>query len=127
MTTATIELGRFLTLAGLRHRAGETAPQMFSGAVDAAWHSALEGEGYPALCARTAGELVGHSETGGHGPITWISVYEAAYGPLPEIWFTDADGRLDTAMLAVYRETATVTASWNCGPEFTGRPSEITE
>ncbi|MFF2194759.1 hypothetical protein [Streptomyces sp. NPDC058157] len=127
MNTATTELGRFLTVAGLRHRAGEPAPEMFSGAVDAAWHQALEARDYPALCAGTAGELVSHAESGGHGPIAWISVYEEAYGPLPDIWFTDAACRLDTALLAVYRETGTVTASWNCGPEFTGRPAETTE
>ncbi|MFD8144875.1 hypothetical protein [Streptomyces sp. NPDC059708] len=127
MSTATTELGRFLTLAGLRHRAGEPAPEMFSGAVDAAWHQALEDEGYPTLCAGTAGELVNHAESGGHGPIIWISAYEAAYGPLPDIWFTDADGHLDAALLTLYRETGTVTASWNCGPEFTGRPAETSE
>ncbi|MGW8356516.1 DUF6415 family natural product biosynthesis protein [Streptomyces wedmorensis] len=36
-----VELGRFLAITGQRFRAGQSAPEMFSPAVDAAWHDLL--------------------------------------------------------------------------------------
>lgn len=49
-----------------------------------------------------------HVEGTGTGFISWLSAYEEVYRPLPEIWFTDADGTLDTEALARYRDTGEV-------------------
>ncbi|MGW4384852.1 hypothetical protein ACWEMJ_33920, partial [Kitasatospora sp. NPDC004531] len=40
----------------------------------------------------------------------------AAYGSVPEIWFTDADGELDAEALRRYLTTGTLWAKWDCGP-----------
>ncbi|MEU6315157.1 hypothetical protein [Streptomyces sp. NPDC047014] len=116
MSTATTELRRFLTITGRRLRDGQSAPEMFSPAVDAAWHKALGTPQYEALCQETAGRPIRHVANNGHGPIAWVTAYEAAYGPLPDIWFTDADGTVDDQAVARYRETGTVVAEWDCGP-----------
>ncbi|TVL88432.1 hypothetical protein [Streptomyces sp. SAJ15] len=116
MSTATTELGRFLTITGQRFKTGQSAPEMFSPAVDAAWHDLLGTLAYEALCRETAGQPIGHVANNGHGPIGWVAAYEEAYGPLPEIWFTDADGNVDRGAIARYRTTGTVVAEWDCGP-----------
>ncbi|MFE3114129.1 hypothetical protein ACFXKJ_41100 [Kitasatospora indigofera] len=111
-----VELGRFFTIAARRIDAGQAAPGMFSAAVDAAWHRLLDSPGYEAFCTAAAGRVLGHHEERGHGHVAWVGAYEEPYGPLPEIWFTDEDGILDTAALARYRKDGTVTASWSCSP-----------
>ncbi|WKV76603.1 hypothetical protein AW27_033875 (plasmid) [Streptomyces sp. PCS3-D2] len=116
VSTATTELGRFLTITGQRFRTGQSAPEMFSPAVDKAWHELLGTPAYKALCLETAGQPIRHVANNGHGPIAWVAAYEEADGPLPEIWFTDADGNLDQGAIARYRETGTVVAEWDCGP-----------
>ncbi len=35
---------------------------------------------------------------------------------MPEIWFTGADGTVDTESLGRYRDTGEVWAEWNCSP-----------
>lgn len=127
MTTATLEqteLARFLTIAGRRHRAGGTPPEMFSGAIDAYWHDQLGTDGYTAFSLEHAGAVVGHSPVSGSGPVDWVAAYQEAYGPLPALWFTDERGRLDGDAFAAYIETGRVEASWNCGPEFTAEPPQ---
>ncbi|MFI5867429.1 hypothetical protein [Streptomyces sp. NPDC051546] len=116
MSTAITELSRFLTITGHRLAAGQSAPQMFSPAVDRAWHELLGTPAYDALCQETAGQPIRHVANNGHGPITWVAAYEAAYGPLPVIWFADAHGTVDEQALTRYRETGTVVAEWDCGP-----------
>ncbi|MGW2103638.1 hypothetical protein ACWCPX_39400 [Streptomyces olivaceoviridis] len=116
MSTATTELRRFLTIAGQRFSNGQSAPEMFSPAVDAAWHEMLNTPAYTALCLETAGQPIRHVANNGHGPIAWVSAYEAAYGPLPDIWFTDAHGNVDQDAIARYSETGTVVAEWDCSP-----------
>ncbi|MGW1187510.1 hypothetical protein [Streptomyces sp. NPDC002559] len=119
MSTTTIEhreLGRFLTLAGQRFARGEGPAEMFSRAVDAAWHQLLASSGYAAFSTEHAGAVLGHREMRGTGPIGWVAAYEEAYGPLPEIWFTDDKGILDESALARYRETGRVVAEWDCSP-----------
>ncbi|WP_137994122.1 hypothetical protein [Streptomyces vilmorinianum] len=110
------ELGRFLVIAGQRFENGENAPEMFSRAVDAEWHRMLGSPEYAAFCTDNAGAVLGHREMSGTGPIGWVAAYEEAYGPLPEIWFTDDKGVLDEAAFARYKETGTVVAEWDCGP-----------
>ncbi|MFB8406092.1 hypothetical protein [Streptomyces sp. NPDC055912] len=125
MSTATTELGRFLTITGQRFRTGQSAPEMFSPAVDVAWHELLGTPAYEALCLETAGQPIRHVANNGHGPIAWVAAYEEAYGPLPEIWFTDADGNLDQDAVARYRETGTVVAEWDCGPAGGGDGDDV--
>lgn len=116
MNTPTTELRRFLTITGQRLASGQSAPEMFSPAVDAAWHEMLGTPRYEALCQETAGRPIGHFASNGHGPIAWVAAYEAAYGPLPQVWFTDADGNVDQEAVARYRATGTVVAEWDCSP-----------
>ncbi|UQS30301.1 hypothetical protein J5J01_00420 [Streptomyces fradiae] len=116
MNAETTELRRFLTIAGQRLANGQSAPETFSPAVDAVWHQMLGTPAYTALCHETAGRPVRHVPNNGYGPIAWVSAYEAAYGPLPEIGFTDADGTVDQDALTRYRETGTVVADWDCSP-----------
>ncbi|WP_282203495.1 hypothetical protein [Kitasatospora fiedleri] len=124
MSTATIpsspeldELGKYFKISARRIDAGETAPQMFSSAIDAAWHTLVEDPAaHDAFALQHAGRKLVHVEMKGFGPISWVAAYEEAYGPLPEIWFTNADGTVNTGALAQYRETGTVTAEWDCGP-----------
>ncbi|MGW3519499.1 hypothetical protein [Streptomyces hydrogenans] len=110
------ELGRFLAVAGRRFVRGDGPAEMFSRAVDAVWHRALAGPGYADFCTGRAGSVIGHREAKGSGPIGWVTEYEEEYGPLPEIWFTDEEGRLNAAALARYRETGRVVAEWDCVP-----------
>jgi hypothetical protein len=116
VSTATAELRRFLTITGQRLKNGESAPEMFSPAVDAAWHEMLGTPQYAALCQETNGQPISHVANNGHGPIAWVAAYEEAYGPLPQIWFTDTDGRVDEEAIARYRATGTVVAEWDCTP-----------
>jgi hypothetical protein len=103
---------RFLTITGQRFEDGQSALEMFSPAVDAAWHELLGTPQYKVLCEETTGRPIGHTANNGHGPISWVTAYEEACGPLPEIWFTDTDtdGNVDRDTLARYRETGTVVA-----------------
>jgi hypothetical protein len=55
-----------------------------------------------------------------------VSAYEEAYGPLPEVWFTAADGTVNTQALKRYRETGEVWAEWDCGP-VPGDGDEVTQ
>ncbi|MFJ1755949.1 hypothetical protein [Kitasatospora sp. NPDC088134] len=115
--SALTELGKFFKIAGARATAGLPAPQMFSGAVDKAWHRLTENPAeHTAFTTEHAGRTLGHAENNGEGWIDWVSAYAEAYGPLPEIWFTDADGTLDTELLGHYRETGKVWAEWDCSP-----------
>lgn len=112
------ELGRFLVVFGGRVLRGRRGPvPMFSGRIDAAWHRlAGDPDAHAAFARRHAGVPVAHRPGAGAGPVGWIEDYEAAYGPLPAVWFTDEAGRLDEAAYAAYRSGAGVRASWNCAP-----------
>ncbi|MET8542950.1 hypothetical protein ABZW03_20200 [Kitasatospora sp. NPDC004799] len=111
------ELGKFFTIAARRIDAGEVAPQVFSAAVDAAWHRLVADPAvYQAFTLQHAGRPLAHVESAGTGYISWVSAYEEAYGALPEVWFAEADGTVDTGALARYRETGEVWAEWDCSP-----------
>ncbi|MEU8923134.1 hypothetical protein AB0D10_19670 [Kitasatospora sp. NPDC048545] len=124
MSTTTIrprteldELGKFFTIAARRNDAGQAAPEMFSGAIDAAWHTLVDDPAaHETFAVQHAGRRLAHVESSGIGFVSWVSAYEEAYGPLPAIWFTDADGAVNTKALARYRETGEVWAEWNCSP-----------
>ncbi|MFF2044157.1 hypothetical protein ACFVVX_27420 [Kitasatospora sp. NPDC058170] len=112
------ELGRFLSIAGRRLAVGGTAPEMFSGAIDAVWHAlAKDSQAHAEFTTAHAGRPLAHIEGAGQGRILWVTAYDEAYGPLPEVWFTDESGAVDTATHSRYRETGEVWASWKCSPE----------
>lgn len=116
-STVLDELGKFFTIAARRIDVGQAAPEMFSAAIDAAWHRLAEDPAaHDAFAVRYAGRKLTHFESAGVGFISWVNAYEEAYGPLPEIWFTKVDGAINTESLARYRETGEVWAEWNCSP-----------
>ncbi|WP_329386383.1 hypothetical protein [Streptomyces sp. NBC_01716] len=111
------ELGKFFTVTARRLEAGHTAPEMFSTAIDAVWHELADApQAHAAFTTEHAGRELTHVETAGRGPIAWVTAYEEMYGPLPEIWFTHADGTINERSLAFYRKTGTVVAEWDCSP-----------
>ncbi|MBV6696255.1 hypothetical protein KV557_03820 [Kitasatospora aureofaciens] len=116
-TTELDELGRFFAIAGRRLAAGDRAPEMFSGAIDAAWHR-LAGDkaAHIAFTTAHAGFALTHVEDAGSGDVAWVAEYENAYGPLPMVWFTNESGVVDTAAWHRYRDAGQVWASWKCGP-----------
>jgi hypothetical protein len=112
-----VELGKFFTISARRFDTGQTAPEMFSAAIDAAWHRlAKDPRAHHAFANEHAGRKLDHIETAGHGFIAWVPAYEEAYGPLPEIWFTTRNGTVNEQSLSRYTETGTVVAEWNCSP-----------
>ncbi|WP_234435091.1 MULTISPECIES: hypothetical protein [Streptomyces] len=124
MSTATVksgteldELGKFFTIAAHRIDTGQAAPEMFSAAIDTAWHQLVDDPAaHEAFAVQHAGRRLTHVESAGVAFISWVSAYEQAYGPLPEIWFTNADGTVNTQALAHYREKGEVWAEWRCSP-----------
>ncbi|MFJ8443808.1 hypothetical protein [Kitasatospora griseola] len=115
---ALTELGKFFAIAGQYFDAGLPAPKMFSGAIDRTWHRLTENpDEHDAFTVTHAGRRLTHAESCGEGFIGWVGAYEKAYGPLPEVWFTDADGELDTEALGRYWRTGEVWAEWDCSPE----------
>ncbi|MBT2676630.1 hypothetical protein J7E95_38780 [Streptomyces sp. ISL-14] len=115
-TTALRELGRFFTVSARRFTEGHIAPEMFSTAIDAEWHRLLKSPEYTEFSQAHAGQVLGHVPVKGSGEIGWVSAYEAAYGKLPEVWFTREDGSVDTEALNRYQETGIVVAEWDCTP-----------
>lgn len=90
---------------------------VFSKAVDSVWHEMLEDEAtYVEFCYKTVGVVIGHKESKGSGRVGFIKAYERRFGRLPDIWFTDATGRLIETQYGEYRDTGSVSASWNCRP-----------
>ncbi|MGW7820138.1 hypothetical protein ACWGLF_18870 [Streptomyces puniciscabiei] len=116
MTPERVELGRFFKVTVRRFEEGQSAPEMFSGAVDAEWHRLLNTPEYADFCTAHAGSLIGHAENTGAGEISWVKAYQEMFGPLPEIWFTGADGQVDALALGRYRDTGIVVAEWDCSP-----------
>ncbi|MFF7992424.1 hypothetical protein ACFZDG_21850 [Kitasatospora xanthocidica] len=111
------ELGKFFTITARRIDAGQAAPEMFSAAIDMAWHRLVnDPAAHEAFAVQHAGRRLTHVESAGVGFISWVSTYEEVYGPLPDIWFTDADGTVDTEAQARYREKGEVWAEWRCSP-----------
>ncbi|MCZ1009807.1 hypothetical protein [Streptomyces lydicus] len=115
-TPERVELGKFFEVSAREAEAGHTAPEMFSGAVDAEWHRLLGTPPYAAFSIQHAGQVVRHVGGYGRGRVSWIPTYEDMFGPLPDTWFTDADGTVDREAMDRYRATGEVWAEWNCSP-----------
>ncbi|MFI0907608.1 hypothetical protein ACH4TE_29455 [Streptomyces sioyaensis] len=115
-TLERVELGKFFEVSAREFEAGNTAPEMFSAAVDAAWHQLLGTSEYATFCSQHVGQAFGHVSSYGTGKVSWVCTYEEMFGPLPDIWFTDADGAVDQEAMNRYRTTGEVWAEWNCSP-----------
>ncbi|MFI9076238.1 hypothetical protein ACIGW8_07005 [Streptomyces sioyaensis] len=115
-TPERVELGKFFEVSAREFEAGNPPPEMFSTAVDAAWHQLLSTSECATFCSQHAGQAFGHVASCGNGRVSWVSTYEDMFGPLPDIWFTDADGTVDRAAVDRYRTTGEVWAEWNCSP-----------
>lgn len=116
-TVAIKELERFFVVADVFHQ--ETGKRAFMPAcpVDSEWHALLDSpEEYSDLCTDTVGREIKHQPAKGEGQIEWAALYEKLYGPLPDIWFRDANGNLNQSQLQEYIETGIFYASWDCTP-----------
>lgn len=111
-----VELGKFFEVSTREFEAGNSAPEMFSTAIDAEWHRLLGYAEYAEFSTRHTGQVIGHVSSYGTGRVSWICTYEEMFGPLPDIWFTDADGKVDREAADRYRATGEVWAEWNCSP-----------
>src|SRR5437899_3268524 len=124
---AVVELGRFLTLAQDPAAWGESGwMPMFSGFIYSIWHQQLgDPEGFTAFCQAHAGAEIVHIERRGFGPVDWVAAYEAAYGPLPLLWFVDAAGAVDKVAWDAYLDTGIVVTGWDCGPKIAEEDEEL--
>jgi len=71
---------------------------------------------YETFCRETAGSFIEHLPGDGEGNITWIDAYEAKFGRLDPLWFTDEDGNLDHVAYEKYLRARGFEASWKCTP-----------
>lgn len=112
------ELGKFFALFGERQSRGDNRPMpMFSACIDAEWHRlSADPDRLASFCDRHAGIPLVHVPVQGSGRVDWIEEYTARFGPLPPVWFTDASGQIDTAVLHRYERDGTVITSWDCTP-----------
>jgi hypothetical protein len=107
------ELARFFTVAA---DSTQMCP-MFSNYIDQAWHTLLATpDSYAHFSREACGQVLGHQESQGDGPIPWVSCYEVRFGKLSPLWFADATGTIDQTAYAAYRATGEVFHSWDCNP-----------
>ena len=119
------ELKKFFIVALARQQRGEKTG-MPSCYLDTFWHRIAENpKQYEQFCLEFVGThaLVDHLPYNGEGILEWVPEYEAQFGLLPSIWFTDLDGKVNVPMYDEYMETGTVRASWNCGPALPPKES----
>lgn len=90
LTPEKVELGRFFTVSAARFKDGHATVEMFSGAIDAEWHELLDSPEFAEFCTQHADQQIGHALLKGSGEIAWVTAYEKLFGPLPEVWFTNA-------------------------------------
>ena len=110
------ELGRFFQVAAALRKEG-VATHMPACYVDTAWHELLaKKREYKRFCANAVGQTVSHLPTKGEGVLEWVPTYEARFGNLPSIWFTDTQGNLDEKAYERYLEDRQFKASWDCDP-----------
>ncbi|MFF2808539.1 hypothetical protein ACFVT2_15475 [Streptomyces sp. NPDC058000] len=130
-TPERVELGKFFMVSVGEFEKGHATPEMFSAAIDAEWHRLLGSPEYVEFSSRHAGQPLEHVSSCGTGRVSWIATYEKLFGPLPDIWFTDADGTVNHEAAARYRKTGEVWAAWNCSPapgdpETVPQPQKVT-
>jgi hypothetical protein len=112
-----VELGRFFAVAQTYHQ--ETGEQAFMPAcpVDSEWHRLLSApDEYRAFCHDALGRDIPHQPVKGEGELAWSKTYEKLYGSLPEVWFRDSFGVINTVRRQKYLETGVFYASWDCSP-----------
>jgi hypothetical protein len=108
------ELDRYLLLCS------EMGPglSMFSERIDAAWHQRLEmPDEYESSCLSLGIAPIGHvsaEEATLPSTLDWVNTYEARWGPLPEQWFADAEGRVDGVARQAYLSSRSVASTGCC-------------
>lgn len=81
---------------------------MFSELIDGHWHDRIE-QGDPSLPIHDP-----TIKTNACEEICWVSLYEATYGKLSDLWFTQRDGKLNSEARDEYLSSGKVFASYNC-------------
>ncbi|MEZ4888025.1 MAG: hypothetical protein R3E32_25080 [Chitinophagales bacterium] len=117
MKEATQELEKFFQVAVVYQKKTNKPARMMSCIVDEAWHQILKDElGYQNFCNNVVGQVLPHNQVKGFGVIGWTSIYEDMFGQLPEIWFRNSDGDLDSNTYQKYLKTGIIEAAWDCTP-----------
>ena len=102
--------------------------QMFSTAIDAVWHELLKDrEGYKKFSIDACGHVVGHIEENGAGAVSFLEAYEKKFGQLPDVWFTDSEGKIDYALRRKYTAYGVIEANWDCGADHACESSPVKE
>lgn len=115
--TAKTELSRFFQVASTFQKEDRGMAYMPCCFVDEVWHELLKDDAqYSEFTKDAVGSHVDHVASKGYGAIDWLPVYEAKYGTLNPIWFSDGTGAVDLKAYNVYAETGVWKASWDCGP-----------
>ncbi|MEN9405179.1 MAG: hypothetical protein RLY47_138 [Candidatus Parcubacteria bacterium] len=116
VAVASAELSRFFQVAHQFQAEGLSAP-MPAGFMDEHWHGLLKDEKtYTAFCVDVVGVPVKHVSLKGEGRLPWVAAYEARFGKLDPVWFTDSSGKLDHEAYQRYLDSGEVIASWDCEP-----------
>lgn len=91
--------------------------KMFSKFIDGVWHDMAEDEeAFERFSLEACGHVISHAETSGEGAITFIDAYEERFGKMPDVWFMDAQGRLDRDLFAKHILEGQVVTGWDCTP-----------
>lgn len=105
------ELARFFAITAEN---AEMCP-MFSSYIDQTWHTLLSTpDSYARFSREACGQVLGHQGSQGEGRISWVSDYEARFGKLSPLWFSDVTGTIDQTADAAYRAMGEVFRSWDC-------------
>lgn len=85
--------------------------------VDTVWHKLLKDKkAYRRFCLGAVGVVVAHLPNKGEGVLDWVPIYEARFGRLPPVWFTNPAGDLNASVHMAYLMIGTVRTSWDCTP-----------
>lgn len=113
------ELGRFIKVAFELSEQDRGSAFMPAGLVDEVWHRLVTSGEDTCFMREVVGTTVIHnSQTKGQGKLDWVPLYEAQYGSLTPVWFTDKDGKVDRPAYSRYLQNGTLVASWDCSPYF---------
>lgn len=95
--------------------------------VDECWHELGENkEQYNSFTAQAIDAEIEHLENKGHGLIEWVSLYEAKFGQLNDLWFTTAEGDFNSEASSHYKKTGELLMSWDCSPAIKPKPKPLT-
>jgi hypothetical protein len=129
LDTAKLELVKYLQIfvvnprrMGMLALFGGTQPCL----VDEAWHQLTENA--TEFCCSNLGEFVAHLKVEcPRETLAWVITYEKAHGHLPDVWFRNQEGSLDTESYNTYLQDylsrtrreddlPEIENSWRCSP-----------